>query len=173
MNSDSVINDAAFIVGDLYVSLIHTDSNISLAVMKCVAIEEKGLQTEQVVGESMQFAASKIQLYRQILDMKEIIQNDEHRLQSTEGETEPQSVWIWTGSYVKLDVKSCNGARPLIGKEARKTLVIKIASHLCQSINPQIIEADSLEQFGGGGGITWAITESELHILIEQLWQTV
>ena len=104
--------------------------------------------------------------------MKEIIQNEEHRLQSMDGESEPQSAWILTGSYVKLDVKGRNGARPLIGKEARKTLVIRIASHFCQSINPQIIEADSSKQFGGGG-ITWAITESELHILIEQLWQTV
>ncbi|GLB43863.1 hypothetical protein LshimejAT787_1500470 [Lyophyllum shimeji] len=177
-SEDSVLKADAFLVGDVFGTLVRCGKVVALAVLKCIALEEKGVRVERVKCQSLPHDAAGIKLLGQILDIRMVPADPD----GTSGEIELPYIepethdWLWNGSFVKLDLDQTNPSP--IGKAARKTVALKLSSIACTPLNPRIVKAshrfhptDTPEL--NTAGLTWEFSNGELTLLAEKLWETV
>lgn len=211
LNSDNLMDEDAFIVGDLFAAFISCGNQLFLAVFKSIVIEEKSRRVDRVRLKSLPYDVSGIRLTGQILQLQEFSTTamsyvyTEHLKDASVAsfdpvnpsfkagismggqptaatadifgsEATPGLAWLWTGEFVKLDLDQAGGSS-MTGKAARKTITVKIASHVCEPINPKVVvvrqEQRPLLPYLPSSGITWGMAMSELELLIAKLWDNV
>ncbi|KAI1784985.1 hypothetical protein LXA43DRAFT_900727, partial [Ganoderma leucocontextum] len=191
---DEVIHTSAFVVGDLFVTLVRCGNQASLAVLKCIAIEEKGIRVDRIDGRKLRHPASGIKLYGQVLDMRNVnglpSEDDTAGFGAERGGANSDAVpdgnpdpshWVWTGDFVKLapNQDRRSPAAPTT-KAARKTVAVKVGGHICKPVNPDICDMrqwlstsdtsfPNLNPFGR----TWKFSRAELDIIAESVWDTI
>jgi hypothetical protein len=184
-NSDNIIDSNAFIIGDLFATLICCDKMVALAVLKSVAIYEKGVRVDRVRGESLPHSAAGIKLTGQILDMRSVHSNSLDQPSASETTNEPSDIaiangmprsWVWNGSFVKLDLDQTNPCP--VSKAARKTIAITVSSTVCEPINAHVASLDNRLPSDGceelnDAGITWELSDDELALISIKVWETV
>jgi hypothetical protein len=181
-NSDNIIDSDAFIVGDLFSTLICCDNTVSLAVLKSIAIEEKGVRVDRVKGQSLPHSAAGIKITGQILDMR-MVPNNTALSSSLETNTADPGAsvntaysWIWNGSFIKLDLDQANPSP--VSKAARKTIAVILSSVICEPVNAQVAKVDDRLVFDdcpelNSTGLTWELSDGELVVVCTKLWETV
>ncbi|KAI0067932.1 hypothetical protein BV25DRAFT_1911795 [Artomyces pyxidatus] len=190
-SSDDIVDSEAFLLNDLYATLIRCNTTVSLAVLKCVAITQKGIRVDAVKVQSLAHAASSIHLTGQIMDLRPVSGSDTQpgdshdivsesapsNTGSTGASGDTDRYWSWNGSFVKLALDAANPS-PL-GKAARKTVVIKVASHWCEPINPDIVKTYTGDAPSPAttstyaSPLTWQLFEGDMDIIIAKLWDAV
>ena len=104
--------------------------------------------------------------------------------------------WLWTGAFVTLapdhsnDDSSSERSNPSFppqpahatlahpGPVSRKTLAVKVGSHLCHILNPNIQDgraklARKDQANLNSSGLTWQFSEGDLNEIVSVVWQTV
>ncbi|RDB24483.1 hypothetical protein Hypma_008516 [Hypsizygus marmoreus] len=184
--ADNVIDTEAFIVGDLFSMLIRCDNVVALAILKCIGIEEKGVNVGRVKEQALSHAAGGIKLTGQVLDMRMVRENEPDASldvashaespSSPTSATSPSPRWLWNGSFARLDLDQANPSP--VSKAARKTIAVKVASTMCESINPRIAAIQGRLGLDDSSeldphGTTWEMDQGILSILLTQLWDNV
>lgn len=184
LNSDNVINADAFVVGDLFATLICCDNTVSVAILKTIAMEEKGVHVDRVKGQSLPHSAGGIKLTGQILDMRMVPSLDNSGLpdaantseKDTTVNTTTPSSWVWNGSFVKLDLDQANPSP--VSKAARKTIAVTVSSIVCEPLNARVtnvngrLPSDNCEELNDSA-LTWEVSDGELSIVCTKIWETV
>lgn len=171
--TDSVLDADAFVVGDPYVTLIRCKDSVHLAVLKSIAVEQKGVRKQRVKASDLGFSAAGIKITGQIFKMRQVASG--LVTTSLDDNTLAESGWVWTGNFVKLALDQKNPS-PISGKSARKTLAVKTGSALCVPVNPRM---DSYDKYSDGEAepsnltMTWIFSDVEMASLVAQLWDIV
>lgn len=197
-SSDDITDSDAFFTSDLFTTLLRCDNTINLAVLKCLAIEEKGTRVERARREHLAHAAAGIKLIGQILSLcplpttvSGLYASQASTTSSSDSELSvpnadssdsrtPDQLWVWDGDFAQLRL---NKAQPAAtSKGSRRTIAVKIASHVCSAINAQVINIHDIPEAArtstdlsrlNSAGLTWGFMESELNALVTKLWDTV
>lgn len=186
-STDDITNGDSFFTNDLFATLVCCDDTINLALLKCIAIEEKSSRVGCTQQQNLCHAAAGVKLTGQVLSLCPLVgssttsSNDQC---DTQGDLSPDSddpqhaLWVWNGQFSQLAQKKKEPS--MIAKGARKTIVIKIASHVCLAVNAKVISVRSHPSFSdedyaqlNEAGLTWAFTGEELELLTTQLWETI
>ncbi|OBZ66985.1 hypothetical protein A0H81_12994 [Grifola frondosa] len=172
-NTSNILDTDAFIVGDLFATFIICGNKVCLAILKCIFIEEKNVRVDHVDGKSLPHAIAGVKLAGQILHMRSVSLGNADL--SSGNETLLESSWIWDGCFARLNL---NQMSTPTGKGARKMLVVKVSSHLCESINPLVVNAlnrlpPDVPQNLNSFGLTWEISEAEMSCLNAKLWASI
>lgn len=84
--------------------------------------------------------------------------------------------YLWSGDMAKLALDQANEAP--VGKAACKTIVIKVASYVCLTVNTlctdvanRLLPANLTKL--NVLGITWELTDEQMVALVSALWQAV
>ncbi|KAI0804565.1 hypothetical protein BC629DRAFT_1713564 [Irpex lacteus] len=190
LSSDDITDSEAFFTSDLFATLLRCDNIITLAILKCLAIEEKGLRVERTRREHLSHAAAGIRLTGQILSLRPLSPTTrpigpEGSSASLTERTEPSSpsesdqLWVWNGDFAQLQLSKAQPSAT--AKSARKTIAIRIASHVCSAVNaqvvniheiPETVDAADFSQLNSAG-LTWGFMDAELTALVTKLWNTV
>ncbi len=72
IDTDSVMDECAFVVGDLFVTFLRCEDRPCLAFMKAIALEEKGVRLERVDVRKLEHPSAQIRITGQILDMHHV-----------------------------------------------------------------------------------------------------
>ncbi len=183
--SPDITDPNSFFVGDLVAALVRCDDEICLALLKTIAIEQHGRLVEGVPLQHMTASGSGIKLTGQILCMEDTgsaVSAVDSGDKASSGSIADASAWIWTGAFARFAQPPPSGRQPsmpaLTAKSARKTVAVKLPSHLCEVINPDIINAriryptSSAVARGtlNTSGITWELSQGTMSLLVSQLW---
>ncbi|KAI0309596.1 hypothetical protein OF83DRAFT_1179443 [Amylostereum chailletii] len=140
-----VVDSDAFLVHDLFATMLCCGNSVFLVILKCIAIDEKGTRVDCVNIQSLPLVTSEINFTGQVLSLRSLTQDEQADPMdiTMDSETDISTstdgpLWIWDGSFVKLTLSNPSQPVPL-GKSVRKTLAVKVGSHLCHAINPTII----------------------------------
>ncbi|KAJ7818583.1 hypothetical protein B0H14DRAFT_3473659 [Mycena olivaceomarginata] len=100
---DGSLTGASFINGDLFLTLIRTSTNISLAVVRSTEILVDGSRKPSVNFDSIKNPKANIKLTGQILRLKAVPALPEDAPESVEisqATSESTLSWLWLGSYL-------------------------------------------------------------------------
>lgn len=168
-----------------------------MIILKSIAIEEKGVRVERIDMRKLGHLAAGVQLIGQVFDMRNI--RADSPLSMGAGENFPEvsglpsdasdepdmSRWIWTGGFLKFTPGRGPRAQALpapspMGKAIRKTVALKVGSHICKPINPRITDirgwltrtSTTLPDLNVYGR-TWDLSDSELKVIADVVWDAV
>ncbi|KAH8085440.1 hypothetical protein BXZ70DRAFT_1011881 [Cristinia sonorae] len=197
LSSNSILDENAFVVGDLFASFIDSGSHgLCLAVFKSIVLEEKSRRVPRVQLQSLPFPTTGIRITGQILTLKHVPRqhiayvNDDfshgrhgssERSSATtahpavESDAGSDHMWAWTGDFTKL---SLDQSKPEpTGKAARRTITIKLPSHICQPLNPRIgVVNENVRRLFPNlqpSNISWVMESDELDMLTTTLWENI
>ncbi|KAJ7707891.1 hypothetical protein B0H16DRAFT_1393244 [Mycena metata] len=174
----------AFINGDLFLTLIRTAVNISLAVVRCTEISVDGARQPDVNIASIKNPKANIKLTGQILRLKmvpstaedsgmESIETPSPDSEETAVNPESTSSWLWLGSY--LITKSVMKGTT-IATDAPHTICVQ--GHLVEPVSPKAVSAhgrlspEEMKEINSTG-TTWAFNDLFLRALLPELWKRV
>lgn len=201
LNYDSadLLDANGYMIGALFVALLRCDSTVSLAMLKTIAIEEKTTCVKQVLVQNLPHQASNIKLHGQILafvpapcdlPQADAVNSEEASEVSAHGSSVPTGEnassdtrtpysWVWNGSLVQVSLANKQSAPSAMSKGICKTLVVTLPSHLCEPVNPHIVNLQHCPSLPGAesqlhaAGLTWALGDDEVTVLVATLWDKV
>ncbi|TCD63849.1 hypothetical protein EIP91_004891 [Steccherinum ochraceum] len=194
LNSSSILDEDAFMVGDVFAAFIICDKQVFLAVFKSIAIEEKTKRVERVKLKSLAHPAAGIKIVGQILDLQQVAPEDVTRVQqldpagSSQGHGDIQDsssgTSVPSGSTppaspaqpCTLAGSGSNETRPWVwtgdfvklDPENQKTAPTSKAG-----IRKTITDAPKDRFPNLRRGITWSMAHDELDLLMTKLWGTI
>ncbi|KAM5529996.1 hypothetical protein V8D89_010026 [Ganoderma adspersum] len=188
-DTSDLLDTNGYMVGDLFTALIRCDKQACIAVLKTIAIEERSTRVERVLLQNLAQPASSIRLSGQLLALRPtpctryippstLSDSQANMADSESGSLDTPYSWVWDGSFVQLALHG-KQAEPLsTSKSIRKTLVVRLPSHICEPVNPHVIDIkDRLPcntlPYINASGLTWELTDAELTVLMASLWDKV
>ncbi|KAJ7903282.1 hypothetical protein B0H13DRAFT_2512065 [Mycena leptocephala] len=126
------ISGPTFINGDLFITLVRTETHVSLAVIHSTEISVDGRRMPDVRIGSIKNVKANIKLTGQILKLKAVKSRPEDlSAESAQGFDESGWTWVWSGTY-------------LMGKSMMKGTkiatdpphILSVSGHLVEPINP-------------------------------------
>lgn len=154
-----------FVVGDVFVSLVRTHNKaLALAFVRSTHISQGGSACGHIKTATLMSPQDGIKVTGDIMVL---------RLSITSPIPSPESLWLWTGSYLKA-------ASTVPGMQVKTTHIvsISIAGHLLTVVNPTTATAsahlapdDQAEV--NANNTTWALSTEALETAMAMIWSRV
>ncbi|KAJ7089455.1 hypothetical protein C8R44DRAFT_892410 [Mycena epipterygia] len=179
-----------FIVGDPILTLLRTDTKVSLAVLRTTAIHQDGVSRSSILAATIKNPAAKVKITGQIYSMTLIrktaadVMGPLNRTNASiraidwlEADEDSEWAWIWNGGYLKVDsiMRGTAGEDSADKIATDKVVLVSVPGCLTELVNPTMVDAsvrlgemmacriNSLSQ-------SWEIDDKQLGIASELLW---
>ncbi|KAF7294036.1 hypothetical protein MKEN_01449900 [Mycena kentingensis (nom. inval.)] len=187
LEAGGIVGPDLFVIGDLFLTLLRTNTTVSLAVVCCTAIHDGNKSLGSILSTTVRDPKSKIRLSGQVLTMQMVpTLHDENEslptplpptsadVRAPDWKTQEDSSysWIWTGGYLTVDP-------PITGtsQSTEKVAVVTVPGVLTELVNPAMVNAtprlgSDIALKINSEGRTWQIDDGTLGAACEMLWAT-
>ncbi|KAJ7755777.1 hypothetical protein B0H14DRAFT_3599779 [Mycena olivaceomarginata] len=187
LNPNTLFRKETFFVGDPLLMLLHTDTKVSVAVLRTTAIHQDGVSRSHILAQTIKNPAAKVKITGQIYSLTLIrktaasnvpgpicttaIVRSKDWLESDEEESD--WAWIWNGEYLKVDsvMKGTSGSDKVT---TDKFVLVSVPGVLTELINPVMVDASIRlgEQASRINSLcqSWEIDDWQLGLIAELLW---
>jgi hypothetical protein len=179
-----------FIVGDPVLTLLRTETKVSLAVLRTTAIHQDGVSRSSILTSTIQNPAAKVKLTGQVLSMTLARKTaasdlaDQPPTSATmraadwlESDDDSEWGWIWNGEYLKVDSVMCGttGGDAADKVATDKVVLVSVPGFLTELVNPTTVDAsirlgEKTAARINSYGKSWEIDNKQMGIVCELLW---
>ncbi|KAJ7805417.1 hypothetical protein B0H14DRAFT_3771691 [Mycena olivaceomarginata] len=167
-----------FVVGDPILTLLCTETKVSLAVLRTTAIHQDGVSRSSILTSTIQNPAAKVKLTGQILSMTLARKTgasdlaDQPLTSATvraadwlDSDADSDWGWIWNGEYLKVDsvMRGTTG-----GDGADKVATDKVVLVSVPDASVRLGEGTAARI--NSMGRSWEIDDKQMGIVCELLW---
>ncbi|KAJ7443372.1 hypothetical protein FB451DRAFT_1149702 [Mycena latifolia] len=174
-----------FVVGDPILTLLRTDTSVSLALLRTTAIHHDGISRSSLLAATITNPAAKVKISGQIYSMElvrktasdasddavtrtEAIVRGDNWLESIDDSSD--WAWIWNGDYVKTD-SAVQGT----SEKTEKVVIVSVPGCLTELVNPVGVDAsirlgDQAAKRINSTGQSWEVDDKQLGLVCELLW---
>lgn len=155
----SITGGNTFIIGDVFLTIVHCNSTLTIALVHSTLIEHHSTTCHEIAIPDL--CTPNVKLAGQILT-----------LVPTRQPLAEQRQWLWSGNYVKTSSDIMG-----ISKTTEKIIEVTVPGLLVQLVNPDTtcvcfcddVDSDDFCALNNIGN-TWAIGESALALTCDTLW---
>ncbi|KAF8215121.1 hypothetical protein K438DRAFT_1926718 [Mycena galopus ATCC 62051] len=180
-----------FVVGDPILTLLRTETKVSLAVLRTTAIHQAGVSRSSILIPTIQNPAANVKLTGQILSMTLVRKtSDDNYIGPTrtsattradnwlESEVEESDwAWMWNGKYLKVDsvMRGTTGGDAADKVATDKVVLVSVPGVLTELVNPSMVDAsirlgEETARRINSLGQSWEIDDRQLGLVTEVLW---
>ncbi|KAJ7679989.1 hypothetical protein B0H14DRAFT_3908259 [Mycena olivaceomarginata] len=164
---------SAFIIGDLFLTLIQHGKKVSLAVCKSTALVHDGSRVTEIGAGTIGNAQANVKLTGQILHLQSVpTTTDDTDTADDPTETSPLEgslTWLWLGTFL-------TGTSKMKDTDilTTKPITLTVPGIMVELVNPTVIDAHGrlpAECVKGinSSGTTWAFHDAALRVLVVKL----
>ncbi|KAJ6601842.1 hypothetical protein DFH09DRAFT_1069394 [Mycena vulgaris] len=183
----SILGKDVFVVGDPVLTLLKTDTTISVAVLRTTAIHQDGISRSSLLATTIANPAANVkvtgQVYAMTLARKTGLPDSDLDSRPTtaavrgeswpdpEDTSESEWAWIWNGEYLRVD-SSVRGTL----ESTEKVVVVSVPGCMTELVDPLMVDATIhlgavVAKRVNTTGQTWEIADKQLGIICELLWE--
>ncbi|KAJ7046130.1 hypothetical protein C8F04DRAFT_1206173 [Mycena alexandri] len=179
-----------FIVGDPVLTLLRTDTKVSLALLRTTAIHQDGVSRSSILTSTIQNPAAKVKITGQVLSMtlaRKTAASDLPEQPPTsatvraadwlESDHDSEWAWIWNGEYLKVDsvMRGTTGGDPADKVATDKVVLVSVPGFMTELVNPTTVDAsirlgEETAARINSLGKSWEIDDKQMGIVCELLW---
>ncbi|KAJ7058989.1 hypothetical protein C8F01DRAFT_1255404 [Mycena amicta] len=188
LDPDDIHGADAFVIGDLFLTLLRVESEVSLAVVRCTGIHNGTTSLGSTLGTTIRNPKAKIKITGQVLTMELIptlaetdsalpqpLPATHAGIRPFDWTETPTSLfsWIWTGAYLVVD-----SAMAGTTQSTDKVVTVSVPGVLVEPIDPRMVDAvpclgeDRAFKINSEGR-TWEIDDGVMGAGCELLWEAV
>ncbi|KAJ7502218.1 hypothetical protein B0H11DRAFT_1989903, partial [Mycena galericulata] len=176
-----------FIVSDPILTLLRTDTKVSVAVLRTTAIHQDGVSRSSILATTIKNPAAKVkitvQVYSLTLIRKTTAPDFVGPVQTSaiirakdwlESDEESEWAWIWNGEYLKVDsiMRGTSGANKVA---TDKVVLVSVPGCLTELVNPSMVDAEirlgvQTASRINSLGQSWEIDDKQMGLVAELLW---
>ncbi|KAJ6582641.1 hypothetical protein DFH09DRAFT_1076515 [Mycena vulgaris] len=175
-----------FFVGDPILTLLRTETKVSVAVLRTTGIHQDGISRSSILTTTIKNPAAKVkitgQVYSLTLIRKTAAPDFVGPIQTNamiraknwlESEGDSEWAWIWNGEYLKVDavMRGTSGADKVA---TDKVVLVSVPGVLTELVNPTMVDAENrLGQLASrinSLGQSWEIDDKQLGLVADLLW---
>jgi hypothetical protein len=164
---------SAFIIGDLFLTLIQHGKKVSLAVCKSTALVHDGSRVTEIGAGTIGNAQGNVKLTGQILHLQSVpTTTDDTDTADDPTETSPLEgslTWLWLGTFL-------TGTSKMKDTDilTTKPITLTVPGIMVELVNPTVVDAHGrlpAECVKGinSSGTTWAFHDAALRVLVVKL----
>jgi hypothetical protein len=188
LDPNALFGKDTFFVGDPLLTLLRTDTKVSVAVLRTTAIHQDGVSRSHILAQTIKNPAAKVKITGQIYSLTLIrktaasdvpgpirtsaIVRSKDWLDSDEEESD--WAWIWNGEYLKVDsvMKGTAGSDKVT---TDKVVLVSVPGVLTELVNPAMVDAsirlgEQMASRINSLGQSWEIDDRQLGLVAELLW---
>ncbi|KAJ7457020.1 hypothetical protein FB451DRAFT_1142947 [Mycena latifolia] len=185
----TLLGKDTFFVGDPILTLLRTDTKVSVAVLRTTAIHQDGVSRSSILSATIKNPAAKVKVTGQVYSMTLVRKTADTdwdfigptRTDATirakdwlEGEEESKWAWIWNGEYLKVDsvMRGTSGSTKVT---TDKVVLVSVPGFLTELVNPTMVDAairlgELTASRINSLGQSWEIDDKQLGLVAELLW---
>ncbi|KAJ6584060.1 hypothetical protein DFH09DRAFT_1028949 [Mycena vulgaris] len=174
-----------FFVGDPILTLLRTETKVSVAVLRTTGIHQDGISRSSILTATIKNPAAKVKITGQVYSLTLIrktaapdfvgpIQTKMIRAKNwLESEEDSEWAWIWNGEYLKVDavMRGTSGADKVA---TDKVVLVSVPGVLTELVNPTMVDAEirlgELASRINSLGQSWEIDDKQLGLVADLLW---
>ncbi|KAJ7861954.1 hypothetical protein B0H13DRAFT_1900306 [Mycena leptocephala] len=189
LDPNQLFGKDTFLVGDPILTLLRTDTKVSVAVLRTTAIHQDGISHSHILAQTIKNPAAKVKITGQIYsltlirktaadDIQESIQTSasirpKDWLESDD-ELDSDWAWIWNGEYLKVD-SVMRGTSGIDKVATDKVVLVTVSGVLTELVNPVMVDAsirlgETTSRRINSLGQSWEIDDRQLGLVAELLW---
>ncbi|KAG2739177.1 hypothetical protein P692DRAFT_20638174, partial [Suillus brevipes Sb2] len=163
MRAGRITDPNSFLVGDLFVTILHTARTLSIAVLRSTALFLNDVSRASVNTTIMQASRTTAKISGQLLTIV-----------PTRPSSDPQVPvsFLWDGGYVKTQ-----SVIPGTSESTERVVILSVPGFLVEPINPEPtlirlthdVNTDNFSEINGGQ-TTWQVPHDALIAACELLW---
>jgi hypothetical protein len=175
-----------FLVGDPILTLLRTDTKISVAVLRTTAIHQDGISRSRILNTTIKNSAAKVKITGQIYSLtlvRKTASLDSSPVPTSttirpndwlESLDESDWAWIWNGDYLKVGsvMRGTSGNDKVT---TDKVVLVSVPGCLTELVNPTMVDAtirlpETVAARINSLGQSWEIDDKQLGLVAELLW---
>jgi hypothetical protein len=186
IDPDSLLGKDMFLVGDPILTLLRTDTKISVAVLRTTAIHQDGISRSRILNTTIKNSAAKVKITGQIYSLtlvRKTASLDSSPVPTSttirpndwlESLDESDWAWIWNGDYLKVGsvMRGTSGNDKVT---TDKVVLVSVPGCLTELVNPTMVDAtirlpETVAARINSLGQSWEIDDKQLGLVAELLW---
>jgi hypothetical protein len=189
LDPNQLFGKDTFLVGDRILTLLRTDTKVSVAVLRTTAIHQDGISRSHILAQTIKNPAAKVKITGQIYSLTLIRKTAADSIQGSiqtsasirptdwlesDDELDSDWAWIWKGGYLKVDSVMC-GTSGIDKLATDNVVLVTVSGVLTELVNPVMVDAsirlgETTSRRINLLGQSWEIDDRQLGLVAELLW---